>query len=167
MSSCAWASRHGFASWRATTSTSRRQSLGRCSRQQHQLSSLDMAIVLVACDLLLLAASLLLLVPSMVLLAEVCAARHARGAVGAPSVPRPALAVLIPAHDEAGGIAATIRAVIAQLRPCDRLLVVADNCSDDTASVAMSLGAEVIERRDPSLRGKGYALDHGVRHLER
>ena len=26
-------------------------------------------------------------------------------------------------------------------------------------------GAEVVERHDPDRRGKGYALDHGVRHL--
>ena len=47
----------------------------------------------------------------------------------------------------------------------DRLLVVADNCSDDTAAVARAAGAEVTERSDVERRGKGYALDHGVRHL--
>src|SRR5205085_1359385 len=38
------------------------------------------------------------------------------------------------------------------------LHVIADNCSDRTAQLALSLGARVYERNDPSLRGKGYAL---------
>src|SRR5262249_28274109 len=52
-----------------------------------------------------------------------------------------------------------------QLAPGDRVLVVADNCADDTAAVAAAAGAEVVQRRDPMCRGKGYALDFGVRHL--
>jgi glycosyltransferase involved in cell wall biosynthesis len=78
---------------------------------------------------------------------------------------RPSIAVLMPAHDEATGIAPVIAAVKASLRQNDRLLVVADNCSDDTADVAARAGAEVVERFDTSRRGKGYALDFGVRHL--
>jgi cellulose synthase/poly-beta-1,6-N-acetylglucosamine synthase-like glycosyltransferase len=72
----------------------------------------------------------------------------------------------MPAHDEALGIAATLRALLPQLAPRDRLIVVADNCSDDTASVARQEGAEVIVRTNAVDRGKGYALDFGVRHLE-
>jgi cellulose synthase/poly-beta-1,6-N-acetylglucosamine synthase-like glycosyltransferase len=45
------------------------------------------------------------------------------------------------------------------------LLVVADNCTDDTASLSAAHGAQVIERKDESRRGKGFALDFGVRHL--
>jgi cellulose synthase/poly-beta-1,6-N-acetylglucosamine synthase-like glycosyltransferase len=51
------------------------------------------------------------------------------------------------------------------MRATDRLLVVADNCTDDTALVAAVAGAEVIERNDPERRGKGYALDCGLKHL--
>jgi cellulose synthase/poly-beta-1,6-N-acetylglucosamine synthase-like glycosyltransferase len=76
------------------------------------------------------------------------------------------LAIVIPAHDEASGIAATLRALLPQLARRDRLIVVADNCSDDTASVARQEGAEVIVRTNAVHRGKGYALDFGVRHLE-
>lgn len=75
-------------------------------------------------------------------------------------------AVLVPAHDEAGAIEAHVRALRAQMAPADRLLVVADNCHDDTAARARDGGAEVIERRDEQRRGKGYALDAGVRHLQ-
>ena len=76
----------------------------------------------------------------------------------------PAFTVVVPAHDEATVIAATIRSLRAQLRSDDRLLVVADNCTDDTAAIARSEGAMVTERFDAERRGKGYALEWGVRH---
>jgi cellulose synthase/poly-beta-1,6-N-acetylglucosamine synthase-like glycosyltransferase len=44
--------------------------------------------------------------------------------------------VLIPAHNEAAGIAATLASVRAQLRPADRVVVVCDNCTDQTAQIA-------------------------------
>jgi cellulose synthase/poly-beta-1,6-N-acetylglucosamine synthase-like glycosyltransferase len=72
------------------------------------------------------------------------------------------VAVLMPAHNEAAGIAVAIQAVRAQLGPRDRLLVVADNCSDETAAVARAAGAEVTERTNAQRRGKSYALEHGV-----
>lgn len=78
---------------------------------------------------------------------------------------RPSVAVLVPAHNEEGGIAATLAALRAQLQSGDRLLVVADNCSDRTAQVAAEAGAEVTVRHDLHRRGKGYALDHGLRQL--
>ena len=77
----------------------------------------------------------------------------------------PRLAVLVPAHNESAVITATLADLLRQLRPGDRLLVVADNCTDDTAALARSAGAEVVERHHAMLRGKGYALDFGVRFL--
>ncbi|KMS56387.1 glycosyl transferase [Novosphingobium barchaimii LL02] len=81
--------------------------------------------------------------------------------VKAPYILPPPFTVLIPAHDEVTGIAAVIRAVRLQLRLCDRVLVVADNCTDGTAAMAKACGAEVVERNDPDLRGKAYALAYG------
>jgi cellulose synthase/poly-beta-1,6-N-acetylglucosamine synthase-like glycosyltransferase len=78
---------------------------------------------------------------------------------------RPKIAVLMPAHNESAGIARPLNAIRMQLQPGDRVLVVADNCSDDTADIARANGAEVIIRHEPERRGKGYALDFGVRHL--
>ena len=75
------------------------------------------------------------------------------------------VAVLIPAHDEASGIAVTLDDIKVQLRATDRVLVVADNCSDDTATIAVTSGAEVTVRSDPARIGKGYALDWGLNHL--
>jgi len=73
--------------------------------------------------------------------------------------------VLIPAHNEGEGVVQTIRDVQAQLGPNDRILLVADNCTDDTAAMAKAAGVEVIVRTDQARRGKGYALEFGVRHL--
>jgi cellulose synthase/poly-beta-1,6-N-acetylglucosamine synthase-like glycosyltransferase len=114
-------------------------------------------------SLLLLAWVGLLAVPVIIFVLEIATA--GRVARSRPSGPAPAFAVLMPAHNESGGIAAVLTAVRPQLRSQDRLLVVADNCSDNTAEIARGHDAEVIERSDTNLRGKGYALDFGVRHL--
>jgi cellulose synthase/poly-beta-1,6-N-acetylglucosamine synthase-like glycosyltransferase len=118
------------------------------------------------------AVTAVLALPAVVLWLQIVAAawpgRVRRGAgvnVSPTAAARARLAILVPAHNEHVGIQATLRAIQAQLRPGDRLLVVADNCSDDTAALARQAGAEVTERHDPVRRGKGYALDHGVRHL--
>jgi cellulose synthase/poly-beta-1,6-N-acetylglucosamine synthase-like glycosyltransferase len=80
---------------------------------------------------------------------------------------RPSCAVLIPAHNERLVIGATLRSVLGQLGAGDRLVVVADNCSDTTADEARSADGrvEVVERSDTERRGKGYALAAGVEHL--
>lgn len=109
---------------------------------------------------------LLLLIPVAVLALQVLAALPGHRERPMPAGRRPSAAVLVPAHDEAAGIAETLRSIAPQLAPGDRLLVVADNCSDDTAAIAAAAGAEVLERHDPERRGKGYALAFGVSHLK-
>jgi cellulose synthase/poly-beta-1,6-N-acetylglucosamine synthase-like glycosyltransferase len=117
-------------------------------------------------DIALWLAAFVLGVPLLVLVVECMAAllpeRHTRRA---RPVRRPPCAVLIPAHDEEVGIAATLATVQAQLGAGDRLVVVADNCSDRTAAIARSLGATVVERHETERRGKGFALDFGIRFL--
>jgi hypothetical protein len=75
-------------------------------------------------------------------------------------------AVLIPAHNEQAILGRTLKTLMPTLGPNDRVLVVADNCTDSTAAVARQARAEVIERHDPSRRGKGYAIDFGLAHLQ-
>ncbi|AZY53351.1 glycosyltransferase family 2 protein [Bordetella avium] len=72
--------------------------------------------------------------------------------------------ILVPAHNEKAVIARTVRSLLAVDWPREhfRVLVIADNCSDDTAARARAAGAEVIERQDALLRGKGYALEFGI-----
>lgn len=80
-------------------------------------------------------------------------------AASSPDAPRTRFDVIVPAHDEALGIARTVASLrsIAYPKEMFRVVVVADNCSDDTAARAAEAGAVVWERRSP-LRGKGQAL---------
>jgi cellulose synthase/poly-beta-1,6-N-acetylglucosamine synthase-like glycosyltransferase len=70
--------------------------------------------------------------------------------------------VIVPAHNEAAVIERTVASLKMIEWPADRfrVWVVADNCSDSTASLARTAGAQVWERHDTSLRGKGYALQY-------
>ena len=79
---------------------------------------------------------------------------------------RPSVAILVPAHNEARDICITLETLRTQIEPQDRIIVVADNCTDDTANVARSFdGVTVIERKNEELRGKGYAMDFGLNFL--
>ncbi|MFJ4185498.1 glycosyltransferase [Kitasatospora sp. NPDC089509] len=76
--------------------------------------------------------------------------------------PAARVVALIPAHDEADRIAAAIAALRGQLRPPERIVVVADNCTDGTAEAARAAGATVLESRDNRHRKAGalnQALD--------
>jgi cellulose synthase/poly-beta-1,6-N-acetylglucosamine synthase-like glycosyltransferase len=121
-----------------------------------------MAIV----DLILLAAALLLLVPSLVVLVELVAAAWAGLPARIRSTSRPRIAVVVPAHNEEIAIRSTLLNIKQQLGVSDRMVLVADNCSDATAEIAVSAGAEVVARNDPGRRGKAYAVAWGLRHLQ-
>ncbi|QXF12320.1 glycosyltransferase family 2 protein [Sphingopyxis terrae] len=81
-----------------------------------------------------------------------------------PDTPPAHMVLLIPAHDESASIAETVRG-LAAASPTAHILVVADNCSDNTAERARAAGAEAIERNDRERRGKGFALAFGRDHL--
>jgi cellulose synthase/poly-beta-1,6-N-acetylglucosamine synthase-like glycosyltransferase len=108
-----------------------------------------------------------LFIPVALLLLQVCAAVALRTPPQLTPALRPCLAVLVPAHDEAKMIERTLRTLLPQLEFGDRLLVVADNCTDDTAEIAKCLGAEVVVRDETVRRGKGFALAYGVGCLAR
>ena len=118
-----------------------------------------------ALNYLLVAAAIVLMLPVLVFLLQVMAAILLPKSVFKPLAERPSIAVLIPAHNESLVITKTIQTILPQLLPQDQLLVVADNCTDETANMARSLGANVVERFNTTLRGKGYALDHGIQYL--
>lgn len=77
-----------------------------------------------------------------------------------PLAPPPRILLLVPAHDEAAGVGATVMALRAVVPAAD-ILVIADNCHDETAAAARAAGARVAERDDPTRRGKGYAMAFG------
>lgn len=108
----------------------------------------------------------LVAVPVGMLLLQVAAgARAPRRGLVAPTGRVPAYVVLMPAHDEVLAIRGSVAAVLAQLAPGARLLVIADNCTDATAAEARAAGAEVVERCNPLVRGKGHALAYGIDRL--
>ena len=78
---------------------------------------------------------------------------------------RPDTVIMIPAHDEAAIIGVSLAELRSEIGPAMRMLVVADNCADDTARIARACGAEVIERSDTVRRGKGFALAFARDHL--
>ncbi len=117
-------------------------------------------------ELLLSIIAILMTVPVAILLIQALSACLLKAKFDISTQPAASVAVLVPAHNEASGITDTIQSVMPQLGPKDTLLIVADNCDDNTAEIARNLGAQVIERFDTNLRGKGYALDYGIQHLQ-
>lgn len=116
---------------------------------------------------ILLVSATILMLPVAVLLTQVLTAIFfsKKSPAATPNVTRPSIAILVPAHNESLVIAKTLESILPQLSTQDQLLVVADNCTDDTTTIAKNLGAKVIERNNLILRGKGYALDFGLQHL--
>jgi len=53
--------------------------------------------------------------------------------------------VLIPAHNEAACIGATLSSLLSQSHRPERIVVVADNCADGTVRIARDAGVEVLE----------------------
>jgi cellulose synthase/poly-beta-1,6-N-acetylglucosamine synthase-like glycosyltransferase len=78
---------------------------------------------------------------------------------------RSSICVVVPAHNESAGLLNTLECIKRQLKAGDRLLVIADNCTDETATIAKAAGAEVSERHDRTKIGKGYALEWGIQQL--
>ena len=69
-------------------------------------------------------------------------------------------AIVVPAHNEEKIITKTIYSLSGLIYPKKNyeVFVIADNCTDNTAKVALSLGVTVLERTNKDKTGKGYAL---------
>src|SRR4051794_3061732 len=109
-------------------------------------------------DLLLAVLSLPVLVGASYLFAATLLSARSPPPVSA--APERRFRFVVPAHNESAGIAATVVSLKNVDYPSSLfdVLVVADNCQDDTAEQAARAGALVLERQDKELRGKGYAL---------
>ena len=86
-------------------------------------------------------------------------AAAARGAAA-----RPRVVALVPAHNEAAAIDGTIASLRRQTRPPDRIVVVADNCSDATEDLGLLHGAEVVTTAGNTARKAG-ALNQALRRV--
>ena len=80
----------------------------------------------------------------------------------------PRLLILVPAHDEELLIERCVRSLVDMNYPAAarRVVVVADNCSDRTATIARDAGAECLERIDQTLRGKPRAIAWALTHFD-
>lgn len=74
------------------------------------------------------------------------------------------ITVVIPAHNEQSTLPATLTALREQSRVPDRVIVVADNCSDRTGDVARAAGCIVLESRGNRGRKAG-ALNQALGQL--
>lgn len=76
------------------------------------------------------------------------------------SAPAIRFGVIIPAHNESELIGRTLKKLQSINYPSElyEVIVVADNCDDNTGEIAESLGASCLYRYDPDKRGKGAAL---------
>lgn len=79
----------------------------------------------------------------------------------------PRLIFLVPAHNESTMIERCVRSLLSMHGPVSdrRVLIVADNCTDDTAARARACGAECWERTDPERGGKPQALAWAIQRL--
>lgn len=69
-------------------------------------------------------------------------------------------AIVVPAYNEESSLPRTLKNLFEVDYPDDKfdIIVIADNCTDNTAEVAREKGAKVRVRNNPDKRGKGYAL---------
>lgn len=79
----------------------------------------------------------------------------------------PRVVVIVPAHNEEQVLAATLDSLSEQdySRTRYEVVVVSDNSTDSTATIAREYGARVLERFNAEERGKGYALDWAISQL--
>ncbi|NQU37430.1 MAG: glycosyltransferase family 2 protein [Actinobacteria bacterium] len=74
------------------------------------------------------------------------------------------LTVLMPAHNEEASLPGTLQALKQQTRKPDRVIVVADNCTDRTVAIAEEMGYEAFETVDNTHK-KGGALNQALKQI--
>ena len=118
-------------------------------------------------DSIFLTVGIAILIPCFVFFLECLAAFVSASHSGKQvDLSRPKTTILIPAHNEAEQIKEVIEGLQMQLSDRDRVIVIADNCHDNTAELARSTGVEVLERENKTERGKGYALDYAMQKIK-
>jgi len=74
------------------------------------------------------------------------------------------VSVIVPAHNEAANIAATVRSLIRNDYPAIEVIVVDDGSTDDTAAIVERLGLPGVHVVRQPNAGKPAALNTGIRH---
>ena len=118
-------------------------------------------IILIAVNVALLPYFLFVLIVSL-------AAFRPRRAPGGSADPVSKFLVVIPAHDEEPVISTVVKSCLELEYPRSlfQVVVIADNCSDRTGSLARGAGARVIDRFDDRKKSKGYAIDYLIEALK-
>jgi cellulose synthase/poly-beta-1,6-N-acetylglucosamine synthase-like glycosyltransferase/peptidoglycan/xylan/chitin deacetylase (PgdA/CDA1 family) len=88
--------------------------------------------------------------------------RAARSAVPPSDALLPGVTVVVPAYNEAAGIAACVRSLAACDYPFFEIVVVDDGSTDDTAEIARSLGIDGVRVITQVNGGKPSALNTGI-----
>ena len=81
--------------------------------------------------------------------------------------PKSRFAVIIPAHNEELLLERLLQSIIRQHYPLElfKAIVIADNCTDNTAKIGKKNSAHVLERFDNLNRGKGYAIKYALENI--
>ncbi len=115
----------------------------------------------------LLLAGIIVLIPCVVFFIECFSAFvSSKSQLDLSELQRPKTTVLIPAHNEAEQITEVLEVLKQQITEQDRIIVIADNCHDNTAELARATGVTVLERTNLNDRGKGYALDYAMQKIK-
>ena len=118
-------------------------------------------------NMFLLISGIILIIPCFMFLVECLAAFILPSKkINTQETDRPKTTVLIPAHNEAEQIKEVLETLLPQITDRDRVIVIADNCHDNTAQLARSTGVTVLEREHKYDRGKGYALDFAIQKIK-
>ncbi len=118
-------------------------------------------------NVILITVGIVILIPCSVFFLECWSAFISpSSSLNIENIERPKTTVLIPAHNEAEQIREVIEGLLLQLTEQDQVIVIADNCDDNTAELAKATGVKVLERENATDRGKGYALDYAIQHIK-
>lgn len=81
--------------------------------------------------------------------------------------PQKSFAILVAAHNEGKVVGALLENLKRLNYPKELydVMVICDNCTDNTADIARSHGVYAFERFNPTLRGKGYAIEWMLKEL--
>ncbi|MFM9328630.1 glycosyltransferase family 2 protein [Paenibacillus mesotrionivorans] len=81
--------------------------------------------------------------------------------------PQKSFAILVAAHNEGQVVGALLENLKRLNYPKELydVMVICDNCTDNTADIARSHGVYAFERFNPNLRGKGYAIEWMLKEL--
>lgn len=89
-----------------------------------------------------------------------------REAAPAAVVPSVRFLVMVPAHNEQAVLGQTLAALQRACRAGDRVLVVADRCTDGTADIARAAGVDVLVRLPGDEPGRAAARQAGLEHAQ-